>query len=192
MVNPVRNLKPTSLENFSNGVKALLVLSDGTVFEGKNFGSEGETIGEVVFNTSMTGYQEILTDPSYKGQIVAMTYPEIGNVGVNAEDVESRRPSVDLDPARLIAKAKASPGLLGRDLVKEVTCGSAYVWEQGCWALEKGYATRARTRDRATPFVVAYDFGIKLNILRRLVETGFRVTVVPAWTAAEEVLAMGP
>ncbi len=90
MVNPVRNLKPTSLENFSNGVKALLVLSDGTVFEGKNFGAEGETIGEVVFNTSMTGYQEILTDPSYKGQIVTMTYTQIGNYGVNSEDIESR------------------------------------------------------------------------------------------------------
>src|SRR3989304_5869688 len=81
MVNPVRNLKPTSLENFSNGVKALLVLSDGTVFEGKNFGAEGETIGEVVFNTSMTGYQEILTDPSYRGPIVTMTYTQIGNYG---------------------------------------------------------------------------------------------------------------
>src|SRR4030067_1152318 len=92
MVNPVRNLKPTSLENFSNGVKALLVLSDGTVFEGKNFGAEGETIGEVVFNTSMTGYQEIFTDPSYRGQIVTMTYTEIGNYGVNAKDVESAKP----------------------------------------------------------------------------------------------------
>src|SRR3990172_8383332 len=237
-------------EAASMGTRAVLALADGAVFEGARFGADGEAVGEVVFNTSMTGYQEILTDPSYKGQIVAMTYPEIGNVGVNAEDVESRRPfvegfivregwerpsnwraqkglseylrehgivgiqgidtralvrrlrdrgaqegvvsTVDLDPPRFVAKAKASPGLLGRDLVKEVTCGSAYVWEQGCWGLEKGYATRARTRDRATPFVVAYDFGIKLNILRRLVETGFRVTVVPAWTAAEEVLAMGP
>src|SRR4030043_541081 len=89
MVNPVRNLKPASLENFSNGVKALLVLSDGTVFEGKNFGAQGEAIGEVVFNTSMTGYQEILTDPSYRGQIVTMTYSQIGNYGVNGEDIES-------------------------------------------------------------------------------------------------------
>src|SRR3990172_5998571 len=88
MANPVRNLKPASF----NGVRALLVLSDGTVFEGKNFGAEGETIGEVVFNTPMTGYQEILTDPSYRGQIITMTYPEMGNYGVNADDVESGKP----------------------------------------------------------------------------------------------------
>src|SRR4030043_474746 len=204
MVNPVRNLKPASLENFSNGVKALLVLSDGTVFEGKNFGAEGETIGEVVFNTSMTGYQEILTDPSYKGQIVTMTYTQIGNYGVNSEDIESRGgPEVegfivkeylpfpsnwraenfgvrssefgvihplgnylkeyrivgiegivpraltrhlrdhgsqmgiistkDPNPENLLKKVKRHPGIVGIDLVKEVTYKKEYSWKEGVW-----------------------------------------------------------
>src|SRR6266849_3842938 len=178
-------------------MKALLALADGTVFSGSAFGAEGEAVGEVVFNTSLTGYQEILTDPSYKGQIVTMTYPEIGNVGINPEDVESRQPfvegfivkeywerqsnwraqqslgqylkehhivgiqgidtralvrrlrdygaqqgvisTVDLDPQRLVAKARAVPSLVGRDLVKEVTCAQPYDWQHGRWELGKGY-----------------------------------------------------
>jgi carbamoyl-phosphate synthase small subunit len=229
-------------------MKAILALADGTVFEGTSFGAEGETVGEVVFNTSMTGYQEILTDPSYRGQLVAMTYPEIGNVGVNTEDVESTRPflqgfivkeywespsnwraqhtlrdylvqhavpaiqgidtralvrrlrelgaqdavlsTVDLDSARLVAKAKASPGLIGRDLVREVTCREAYEWNESTWDLDGGYRTAGAASGR--PFVVAYDYGIKRNILRNLVGSGFRVRVVPATTPAHEVLAMQP
>jgi len=227
-------------------MKALLALADGTVFEGRAFGAQGEAGGEIVFNTSMTGYQEILTDPSYCGQLVAMTCPEIGNVGVNTEDVESRRPfvegfivreyweqpsnwrsqktlaeymrengipgiegidtralvrhvrlhgaqeavlsSVDLDPESVVAKARSRPGLIGRDLVREVTCDEPYDWSEGTWELEKGYAAGGKT-DR---FVVAYDFGIKRNILRNLVNAGCRVRVVPATTPAEDVLAMNP
>ena len=173
---------------------AILALSDGTVFTGQAFGADGEVGGEVVFNTAMTGYQEILTDPSYKEQLVAMTYPEIGNVGVNREDVEAREPHVagfivkeywappsnwraeqslgdymrehgivgiagidtralvrhlrihgaqegiisttDLDPKRLVARAKARPGLVGRDLVREVTCAAPYDWDEPLWRLE--------------------------------------------------------
>jgi len=242
-------------------MKAILALADGRIFEGAAFGAEGEAIGEVVFNTSMTGYQEILTDPSYEGQLVAMTYPEIGNVGVNPEDVESRRPfmkgfivknytsepsnwrasqplheymkangiigiegidtrslvrhlrdhgaqegilsTLDEGPDTLIAKAKASPGLVGMDLVREVTCSDAYDWNQGMWRLEAGYKQRdaakpARKRkgkgsfDAPVFFVVAYDYGIKYNILRNLAEAGCRVQVVPAATSAEDVLAMKP
>ena len=242
-------------------MKAILALADGRVFDGIAFGAEGEAIGEVVFNTSMTGYQEILTDPSYEGQLVAMTYPEIGNVGVNADDIESRRPfmrgfivknytpqpsnwrasqplheymkangivgieGIDTrslvrhlrdhgaqegiistasdDAAALVAKAKASPGLVGIDLVRQVTCGEAYDWHQGMWQLDDGY----KERDAAKPapkrrgkgsftspgfFVVAYDYGIKYNILRNLAEAGCRVRVVPAATPAEEVLALNP
>jgi len=223
------------------------------VFRGRAFGAEAEAVGELVFNTSMTGYQEILTDPSYEGQLVAMTYPEIGNVGVNREDVESRRPyvrgfvvreyreapsswraeerlgaylaghgipaiegidtralvrhirdvgaqeavlsSVDLDPKRLVRKAKESPGLVGRDLVKEVTCAEPYDWNEGPWRLGCGY-TRAEEaaagRGREPQFVVAYDFGIKFNILRNLVGAGCRVRVVPATTPARDVLGLHP
>ena len=232
---------------------ALLALADGTVFRGRAFGAVGEAVGELVFNTSMTGYQEILTDPSYEGQLVAMTYPEIGNVGVNREDVESRRPyvrgfvvreyreapsswraeeslgaylarhgipgiegidtralvrhlrdhgsqeavlsSADLDADRLVRKAKASPGLVGRDLVREVTCAEAYDWTEGPWRLGHGYGTAAdaaATRGREPLDVVAYDFGIKYNILRNLVGAGCRVRVVPAYTPAKDVLAMRP
>jgi carbamoyl-phosphate synthase small subunit len=232
---------------------ALLALADGTVFRGRAFGAEAEAVGELVFNTSMTGYQEILTDPSYEGQLVAMTYPEIGNVGVNREDVESRRPfvrgfvvreyraepsswraeeslgaylarhgipgiegidtralvrhlrdhgsqeavlsSVDLDPKRLVQKAKASPGLVGRDLVREVTCGEPYDWTQGPWRLGTGYlsAEQAAAKRGADPLdVVAYDFGIKYNILRNLVGAGCRVRVVPATTSSADVLALKP
>ncbi len=225
---------------------AVLALADGTVFRGLAFGAIGETAGEVVFNTSMTGYQEILTDPSYRGQLVCMTYTEIGNVGINAEDVESRKPyvegfivreywaepsnwrsreslgdyltrngivgisgidtralvrhlrttgaqtgvisSIDLDADRLVAKAKAYPTLVGRDLVRDVSCVSPYDWNQGLWKLEDGYET---VKD-ARRFVVAYDYGIKWNILRNLASAGCRVRVVPAATPAEDVLEMNP
>jgi carbamoyl-phosphate synthase small subunit len=241
-------------------MKAILALADGRIFEGTSFGAEGEAIGEVVFNTSMTGYQEILTDPSYEGQLVAMTYPEIGNVGVNPEDVESRKPFVNgfivknytAQPSNwraaqslheymkahgivgiqgidtrslvrylrdhgsqegiistltdnvdeLIAKAAASPGMVGKDLVREVSCDEAYDWNQGMWQLGGGYKTRdpaaAPKRKRkgtlASPafFVAAYDYGIKYNILRNLCEVGCRVKVVPATMPAEDVLAMNP
>jgi len=246
-------------------MKALLALADGTVFSGTSFGAEGEAVGEVVFNTSLTGYQEILTDPSYKGQIVTMTYPEIGNVGVNPEDVESRQPfvegfivkeywerqsnwrakqslgqylrehgivgiqgidtralvrrlrdygaqqgvisTVELDPRRLVEKARVAPTLVGRDLVKEVSCRQSYDWQQGKWELGKGYKEESfkfqvssfESEDksqvsslRSPFFVVAYDYGIKFNILRNLVEAGCHVRVVPAQTPAAEVLALKP
>jgi carbamoyl-phosphate synthase small subunit len=240
--------------------KARLALADGRHYEGVCFGAEGEVMGEVVFNTSMTGYQEILTDPSYEGQLVAMTYPQIGNVGVNPEDVEARQPfmkglivkeytpqpsnwratqplheymkrhgivgiegidtrslvrhlrdrgsqeaiisTLSSDVGELIAKAKSSPGLVGRDLVREVTCAEAYDWHQGIWELGAGYgratAGTARKGKEAQSFraplffVVAYDYGIKFNILRNLTEMGCRVKVVPAATPAAEVLAMNP
>ena len=229
-------------------MKALLALADGTVYAGESFGAEGEAVGEVVFNTSMTGYQEILTDPSYCGQLVAMTYPEIGNVGVNLEDVESSRPFVEgfivkeywempsnwrarqslhaylgahgipgiqgidtralvrllrekgslnavlstreRDPARLIERARAIPDMVGQDLVGKVTCSEAYDWNEGLWTLEGGYAV-ARG-DARRKLVVAYDFGIKRNILRNLVASGCRVRVVPATTPAADVLALDP
>lgn len=228
-------------------MKAALALADGRVFFGKTLGAAGETAGEVVFNTSMTGYQEILTDPSYRGEIVTMTYPLIGNYGINMEDVESWRPhlagfivkeateipsnwrsrlsldaylkehgivglqgidtralvrhirdhgaqvgvisSLDSDPDSLVAKARSAPGLIGRDLVREVTCKEPYHWSEGTWDLETGYQAQpgaARYR------VVAYDFGIKRNILRNLVGSGCDVTVVPADFPAAKVLALRP
>jgi len=228
-------------------MKAALALADGRVFFGKTLGAAGETAGEVVFNTSMTGYQEILTDPSYRGEIVTMTYPLIGNYGINMEDVESWRPhlagfivkeateipsnwrsrlsldaylkehgivglqgidtralvrhirdhgaqvgvisSLDSDPDSLVAKARSAPGLVGRDLVREVTCKEPYHWSEGTWELETGYQAQpgaARYR------VVAYDFGIKRNILRNLVGSGCDVTVVPADFPAAKVLALRP
>jgi carbamoyl-phosphate synthase small subunit len=244
-------------------MKAILALADGRTFEGSGFGAEGEAVGEVVFNTSMTGYQEILTDPSYEGQLVVMTYPEIGNVGVNPDDVESRKPFVNgfivkdytarpsnwraakplheymrengivgiqgidtrslvrhlrdhgsqegiistwsSDSAELVAKAKRSPGLIGQDLVQNVTCGEMYDWNQGLWERGAGYKQRdAKENGSKKPrgkqakfaapkfFVVAYDYGIKLNILRNLAEAGCRVKVVPAATSAEDVLMMNP
>lgn len=238
-------------------MKALLVLADGTVFQGTAFGAEGEAVGEVVFNTSLTGYQEILTDPSYKGQLVTMTYPEIGNVGVNTEDVESRQPFVegfivkeywerpsnwraqkslaaymhehnivgiqgidtrgvvrhirdhgaqqaiisttDLQPQSLTARAHSAPGLKGRDLVKEVTCSEPYNWQQGRWEISSGYRENGREGGPQSSvlssqkfYVVAYDYGIKFNILRSLVESGCRVRVVPAHTPAADVLALEP
>jgi len=229
--------------------KAVLALEDGTIFEGLAFGAEGETTGELVFNTSMTGYQEVLTDPSYKGQIVTMTYSQQGNYGVNDEDVESRRPWVegfvvkepsprasswrstgtledylkrhgivgiagidtraltriirtegamegvisteDLDPKSLVYKAWKSPGLVGRDLVKEVTTEKPFHWTERLWRLEGGYKS-LKEKPEARFKVVAYDYGVKLNILRNLVEAGCDVTVVPASTTAEEVLEMDP
>ena len=235
--------------------KAFLVLADGAVFEGKSFGYAGETIGEVVFNTSMTGYQEILTDPSYKGQIVTMTYPQIGNYGVNKQDVESGGgpraegfvvseyidfPSnwrasgslgrylkehrkvciegidtraltrhirnhgaqmgiisaVDQDPYRLLKKVRKHPGISAFDLVKEVTTKKRYSWKEGCreWCAEevKSLSTGKDTLVQKLLHVVVYDFGIKFNILRNLVDAGFTVTVVPADTHADEVIGMGP
>jgi carbamoyl-phosphate synthase small subunit len=228
-------------------MKAALALADGRVFFGKSLGATGEIAGEVVFNTSMTGYQEILTDPSYRGEIVTMTYPLIGNYGINLEDVESWQPhlsgfivkeacdvpsnwrsklsldaylkennivglqgidtralvrhirdhgaqtgvlsSIDTDPQSLVAKAQAAPSIVGHDLVREVTCKEPYHWEEGLWDLDHGYRPRTGT---ARFKVIAYDFGIKRNILRNLVAGGCDVTVVPADFPASKVLALRP
>jgi carbamoyl-phosphate synthase small subunit len=226
--------------------RAFIVLEDGTIFEGTSFGAPGEKTGEVVFNTSMTGYQEILTDPSYKGQIVTMTYPLIGNYGVNEDDVESIKPHVegfiirenspihsnwraqnslsrflkshgilgiegvdtraltkhirtagamkaiisteDMNMDRLIEKAKASPGLIGRDLVKEVTCLAPYPWES---RLPAPFPPPFASRDRRHR-VIAMDFGVKHNILRLLESLGCDIIVVPASTTADEILSLHP
>ena len=227
---------------------ALLALEDGTLFWGVSLGVEGETVGEVVFNTSLTGYQEILTDPSYYKQLVTLTYPHIGNVGVNDEDAESAgimaqglivkdcpimmsnfraQKSLpeylieqnlvaisDIDTRKLtrilrdkgaqagvivagdhidaeaaVAKAKAFSGLKGMDLAKEVTTRQNYVWTEGAWTLESGHVDKA---DSAIYHVVAYDYGVKRNILRMLADRGCKLTVVPAQTPAAEVLAMNP
>jgi carbamoyl-phosphate synthase small subunit len=231
---------------------AILVLEDGSQFRGEAIGAEGETVGEVVFNTAMTGYQEILTDPSYSRQIVTLTYPHIGNTGVNAEDEESERihaaglvikdlplitsnwrsqesleaylqrhgivaiAGIDtrrltrilrekgaqngcilagdgIDEARALELAKGFPGLKGMDLAQEVTTRTPYEWAQGTWSLEEGLPDDAQPADEKLPYhVVAYDYGIKRNILRMLVDRGCRVTVVPAQMPADEVLAMQP
>ena len=225
---------------------ALLALADGRIFRGEALGAVGEGHGEVVFNTSMTGYQEILTDPSYRGQMVCMTYPLIGNYGINPEDVESRRPwvagfivkeacpfpsswrarvglddylrehgivgiqSIDTraltrhlrdrgaqegiissqepDAARLVERARALPGLVGRDLVTDVTTGAPHGWNEGPWDLVRGYTTPPPARFR----VVAFDSGIKQNILRCLAGLGCDVEVVPAGTQAAAVLERKP
>ncbi|MCC4117083.1 glutamine-hydrolyzing carbamoyl-phosphate synthase small subunit [Aromatoleum toluclasticum] len=229
---------------------ALLALADGTVFFGKGIGAAGSTVGEVVFNTSMSGYQEILTDPSYCRQIVTLTYPHIGNTGVNREDVESGRvhaaglvirdlpilPSnfrmdqtldaylkaenvvaiAGLDTRKLtrvlrekgaqagcivtaadgaslnaeaaIAQARAFPGLAGMDLAKVVSADRAVEWSEGEWELGSGYQADPKARFH----VVAYDFGVKRNILRMLASRGCRLTVVPAQTPAAEVFALNP
>jgi carbamoyl-phosphate synthase small subunit len=243
-----------SEETFASGRvlrPARLVLADGSVYRGEGFGAEGVRHGEVIFNTSLTGYQEILTDPSYAGQIVVMTCTQIGNVGVNPEDEESARPflsgfvvkelfsepsswrsrggldaylveagvpgisGIDTralvrrirdrgaqtavlstdpavqDEAELARRAREAPGLDGRDLVAEVTCARSYRWEQGAWAGIAGQVPRPPRPERPLD-VVAYDFGVKRNILRMLVEQGFRVTVVPATTPASEALALRP
>ena len=190
-------------------MKALVALADGTVFEGRALGSGGECLGEMVFNTSMTGYQEILTDPSYAGQIITMTYPLIGNYGVTPEDDESSKPHVrgflmkeccrlpsnwrstqslpayleelnisteELDPDSMVAKARAWPGLEGLDMAAEVSCTEPYV----------------DSPDDPRFHVVALDYGIKRNIVRCLVDAGCKVTVVPAQTTADEVMALKP
>ncbi len=228
--------------------QALLALENGTLFWGESIGTEGETVGEIVFNTSLTGYQEILTDPSYFKQIVTLTYPHIGNVGINEEDCESdgimaqglvikNCPAVmsnfraqkslpeylkeqkvvaiaDIDTRKLtrilrdkgaqsgvivagenidadvaIAKAKSFAGLKGIDLVKEVTTSKPYFWKEGSWTLGQGYTDCSASQQY---HVVAYDYGIKKNILRMLADRGCELTVVPAEMPASEVLAMNP
>lgn len=231
---------------------ALLALEDGTVFHGESIGIDGQTVGEVVFNTAMTGYQEILTDPSYAQQIITLTYPHIGNVGTNPEDEEAtglfasglvvrdvpliasnwrnkeslpdylqRRKVVaiaDIDTRKLtrllrekgaqngcimasdkldeqaaIAAARGFPGLKGMDLAKEVTTHQPYEWAQGSWTLEDGLPEAPHPiEDKLPHHVVAYDFGVKRNILRMLVDRGCRITVVPAQTPAEEVMKLNP
>jgi len=233
-------------------VPALLALADGSIFEGISIGIDGAVTGEVVFNTAMTGYQEILTDPSYREQIVTLTYPHIGNVGTNAEDAESDKVQLaglvlrevprphsnfrstqdfreylasnrvvaiaGIDTRRLtrllrdkgaqngcivagaadrdaaLRKARAFPGLKGMDLARVVSCAKPYAWDRGSWALATN-RERVRTSEpgeRGRCHVVAYDFGVKRNILRILVDLGCRVTVVPAETPAADVLALQP
>lgn len=226
---------------------AILALADGSLFYGTAIGAEGETSGEVVFNTAMTGYQEILTDPSYSRQIVTLTYPHIGNTGVNKEDIESDRVQAagliirdlplmvsswrstgslqdylrsnnivgiaDIDTRRLtrilrdkgsqngavvagtdataeraLELANAFPGLKGMDLAKEVTAEKAWTWSQSEWDIESGYGERTESKFK----VVAWDYGVKFNILRMLAGRGCEITVVPAQTPASEVLAMNP
>ena len=226
---------------------AILALEDGSLFYGTAIGAEGETSGEVVFNTAMTGYQEILTDPSYSRQIVTLTYPHIGSTGVNEEDVESDRVQAaglvirdlplmasnwrsqgtlrdylqrnnivgiaDIDTRRLtrilrdkgsqngavlagadataeraLELAKAFPGLKGMDLAKEVTSDKAWTWSQSEWSIRDGYGERTESKFK----VVAWDYGVKLNILRMLAGRNCEITVVPAQTPASEVLAMKP
>lgn len=225
---------------------ALLALADGTVFRGYSIGAPGHTIGEVVFNTAMTGYQEILTDPSYARQIVTLTYPHIGNTGVNAEDVEAAKVHAagliirDLpllhsnfrqqrslgsylkdegivaiagldtrkltrilrekgaqngailagedDSAKALELARSFPGLAGMDLAKVVSSTEPYAWTQTEWRLGEGY----REQTEAKHHVVAFDFGVKYNILRMLAERGLRVTVLPAQASAADALALNP
>jgi len=227
-------------------VPAVLALADGTVFRGVSIGAEGIAAGEVVFNTAITGYQEILTDPSYCRQIVTLTYPHIGNYGINPEDVESDRIHVSglvirdlpvlhsnfraretlsaylkrenvvgiaeidtrkltrilremgaqsgclmagaIDEREALQRARGFPGLAGMDLAKVVTCSGPYPWQEGEWKLGEGYAGP----DGARFHVVAYDFGVKRNILRMLASRGCRITVVPAQTPASEVLGLAP
>jgi len=232
-------------------MKAILALADGRIFEGMSFGAEGEADGEVVFNTSMTGYQEVLTDPSYYGQMVVMTYPLIGNYGVNSEDFESDRPHLSAfiikelstipsnwrsqgtlhdflakhgiigiqgidtraltrhirntgaqqavistkptDRQKLVAQANRLPSLEGCDLVKEVTCKEPYEWCEGEWELNNGETFfKSTPRIPSNYFIVAYDFGIKRNILRKLIQAGCRIKVVPASMPAKDVLKMNP
>jgi carbamoyl-phosphate synthase small subunit len=231
---------------------AVLVLEDGSVFRGVSIGADGETVGEVVFNTAITGYQEILTDPSYRRQIVTLTYPHIGNVGVNPDDEESSsvhasglvirdlplrlsnwrsqesladylgrqrvvaiadidtrrltrilrekgaqngciQAGRELDEERALVAARGFPGLKGMDLAREVTTGTPYEWAQGSWTLEGGMPEAPHPIEERLPYhVVAYDYGIKRNILRMLVDRGCRITVVPAQMPAADVLALNP
>lgn len=238
---------PSLFPDESNARSAILALADGTIFKGYAIGAEGYTVAEVVFNTSMTGYQEILTDPSYKGQIVTLTYPHIGNTGVNPEDAESEgiqaaglvvrdcalrvsnfRSTQSLpdylkeqgvvaiagvdtrkltrilrekgaqsacilvgdDTERAIELARSFAGLEGMDLVKEVSTSNQKTWTQGSWQLGQGFTESKPETDAL--HVVAYDFGVKANILRLLADRGCRITVVPAQTSAEDVLALNP
>lgn len=229
-------------------MRAVLALADGRIFAGRSFGAGGEATGEVVFNTAMTGYQEVLTDPSYRGQMVTMTYTQIGNTGINPEDIESRGlflsgfivkeyldcysnwratmsldaylkengvvgiqgmdtraltrhlrdkgaqngiiSTVDFDSESLIAKARAIPSMSGLDLATGVSCEKPYHWSEGTWDLESGYPQVDTSSLKYK--VVAYDFGIKYNILRCLLDAGCDVTVVPANFPAEDALAMNP
>ena len=230
--------------------QAILVLEDGSIFQGESIGFDGQTVGEVVFNTAMTGYQEILTDPSYSQQIVTLTYPHIGNTGVNSEDEESSQihaaglivkdvpllysnwrseeslpdylernkivAIADIDTRRLtrilrekgaqagciiagddvsedvaLDAAKSFPGLKGMDLAKEVTTAESYTWNIGTWNAD-GNPEKTLEKDAADFHVVAYDYGVKQNILRMLVDRGCYVSVVPAQTSADDVLAMNP
>ncbi|SEL84000.1 carbamoyl-phosphate synthase small subunit [Colwellia chukchiensis] len=234
---------------------AMLVLEDGTVFKGTAIGAEGAAVGEVVFNTSMTGYQEILTDPSYAEQIVTLTYPHIGNTGTNSEDEESDAiwakglvirdlpllasnfrseqslsdylkaknilgianidtrkltrilrekgaqngcilagdlANEEQEAAKALTQAQAFPGLKGMDLAKVVSTQEAYQWTQGSWQLGQGHTCLADQPEKLPFHVVAYDFGVKRNILRMLVDRGCKLTVVPAQTPAADVLAMNP
>ena len=225
---------------------AILALADGTVFRGESIGADGVTVGEVVFNTAMTGYQEILTDPSYCRQIVTLTYPHIGNTGINAEDVESdrvyaaglvirdlsllasnwrqaetlpaylRRQSIvaiagidtrkltrilrekgaqsgclmagNAAEAQAVAKAREFPGLAGMDLAKVVSCEKPYSWNETEWSLTGGYGTQEKSQYH----VVAYDYGVKRNILRMLASRGCKLTVLPAQAGAKEAMALRP
>ena len=225
---------------------AILALADGTVFRGESIGADGVTVGEVVFNTAMTGYQEILTDPSYCRQIVTLTYPHIGNTGINAEDVESdrvyaaglvirdlpllasnwrqaetlpaylRRQSIvaiaGIDTRKLtrilrekgaqsgclmagnvaetqaVAKAREFPGLAGMDLAKVVSCEKPYSWNETEWSLTGGYGAQEKSQYH----VVAYDYGVKRNILRMLASRGCKLTVLPAQAGAKEAMALRP
>ncbi|MDO9194194.1 MAG: glutamine-hydrolyzing carbamoyl-phosphate synthase small subunit [Undibacterium sp.] len=235
---------PQSLRS-NQDTTAILALADGTIFTGISIGSAGHTIGEVVFNTSMTGYQEILTDPSYSSQIVTLTYPHIGNTGVNAEDVESDKIHaagliikdlplllsnfrseqslsdylksqnivaiagidtrkltrilrekgaqggailVGADAAKAIELAKSFPGLSGMDLAKVVSASKPHDWTEAEWTLGKGYGVLSDPKFH----VVAFDFGVKRNILRMLAQRGCKVTVLPAQSSAADVLALNP
>ena len=244
----------------SKTIPAVLVLADGTVFKGNSIGAFGHTVGEVVFNTAMTGYQEILTDPSYAEQIVTLTYPHIGNTGTNPEDVESNKvyaagliirdlpllesnfrstqtlseyliannvvAIADIDTRKLtrilrekgaqagcimagenvnqdfegkkaLSLAQSFPGLAGMDLAKVVSCKTAYEFTDGEWALGKGYAKPEQTKFQVVAptqqfHVVAFDYGVKQNILRMLVSRGCKVTVLPAESTAEQALSYQP
>lgn len=237
----------TTQESLPAPTKAILVLADGSVFRGTAIGAEGLSVGEVVFNTAITGYQEILTDPSYAQQIVTLTYPHIGNTGTNSEDEECQRiwatglvirdlpllasnfrnqeslsdylkarnvigiadidtrrltrilrdkgaqngclmAGNDLDEAKALAAAKAFGGLKGLDLAKEVTVSEPYTWNETSWELGEGHSNGDVKKFK----VVAYDYGVKRNILRMLVDRGCDLTVVPAKTTAAEVLALNP
>ena len=230
-----------------NTTPAILALADGSIFKGVSIGASGHAIGEVVFNTSMTGYQEILTDPSYSRQIVTLTYPHIGNTGVNPEDVESTKVQAaglvikdlplltsnfrktqtlseyliaesivaiagidtrrltrllrekgaqngaiivgaDADTDKALAMARSFPGLAGMDLAKVVTTDKAYEWTETEWELGKGYGQQTEPKHH----VVAFDYGVKRNILRMLAERGCKVTVLPAQSTAEEAMALNP